>query len=448
MTDVNTINVAESNDQTQDTPKMELPASKYVILIGDGMADLPIDDLGGKTVLEKARTPAMDHLAKLGELGRVLTIPDGFPLGSDVANMSLIGYSPEKFYTGRGPLEAAAMGIQMNPEDVAFRCNLVTLSFREGRVYMEDYSAGHISTEEAHMLIEDLAPLVSSRSFGLFAGVSYRHLLLWRGGPEGISTVPPHDFTGMDVTEAWHIYEEEPLLYELLTKAITFFHRHSVNEKRRAEGKPPANALWPWGQGRRPLFATFFQLYDIDSAVVAAVDLIRGLGVCAGMEVINVPGATGYLDTNYRGKADAALKALKEKTLVLVHVEAPDEAGHMGSLREKIRAIERFDKEVVGPVMDGLRDMGGSYRILVAPDHYTPVSLKTHGPGPVPYVIYDSLSPKDNSGAAFNEPAAEQSPIMIKDGHKLMERFIGVTPREVELNPKKKASEQRIVRPN
>lgn len=448
MADVNTINLAEFTDQAQDLPKMELPASKYVILIGDGMADLPIDDLGGKTVLEKARTPAMDHLSKLGELGRVLTIPEGFPPGSDVANMSLIGYSPKEFYTGRGPLEAAAMGIQMNPEDVAFRCNLVTLKFREGRVYMEDYSAGHISTKEAHTLIEDLAPLVSSRSFGLFPGVSYRHLLLWRGGPEGISTVPPHDFTGMDVTEAWHIYEEEPLLHELLTKAITFFHRHSVNEKRRIEGKLPANALWPWGQGRRPLFATFSQLYDIDSAVIAAVDLIRGLGVWAGMEVINVPGITGYLDTNYRAKADAALKALQKKTLVLVHVEAPDEAGHMGNVREKIRAIERFDKEVVGPVMDGLRDMGGSYRILLATDHYTPVSLKTHSPGPVPYVIYDSFSPKDNSDATFNEPAAEQSPILIKEGHKLMQRFIGVTPRDVELNPKKKLSEQKSAQAN
>ena len=449
MTDVNTTNVAdESTDFAQDSPGMELPASKYVILIGDGMADFPIDDLGGKTVLEMARTPAMDRLARLGELGRVLTIPEGFPLGSDVANMSLLGYSPEKFYTGRGPLEAAAMGVQMNSEDVAFRCNLVTLRFREGRVYMIDYSAGHISSEEAHILINDLSVLVSNRSFELFAGVSYRHLLLWRGGPEGISTVPPHDLTGMDVTEAWHIYEEEPLLYELLTKAITFFHRHSVNEKRRAEGKPPANALWPWGQGRRPLFATFPQLYDIEGAVVAAVDLIKGLGVWAGMEVVNVPGATGYLDTNYKAKADAALKALKEKTLVVVHVEAPDEAGHMGDVREKIRAIEHFDKKVVGPVMDGLRDAGGSYRILVATDHYTPVSLKTHGPGAVPYVIYDSSSTKGNSDATFNEPAAEQSPIMIKEGYKLMQRFIGVTPREVELNPKKKPSEQRSARSN
>jgi 2,3-bisphosphoglycerate-independent phosphoglycerate mutase len=445
VNNINPIDIEEHVVQNENSSGMELPASKYVMLIGDGMADFPIDEIGGKTALEKARTPNMDHLARLGELGRVITLPKGFPLGSDVANMSLIGYSPEKFYTGRGPLEAAAMGIQMNPEDVAFRCNLVTLKFREGRVYMEDYSAGHISTEEAHILIKDLAPLVSSRSFGLFAGVSYRHLLLWRGGPEGISTIPPHDFTGMDVTEAWHIYEEEPLLYELLTKAITFFHRHDVNEKRRAEGKVPANALWPWGQGRKPLFPTLSQLYGLDGAVVAAVDLIKGLGVWAGMKVINVEGATGYLDTNYCAKAQATLRALKEKNFVLVHVEAPDEAGHMGNIREKIRAIERFDKEVVGPVMDGLRDIEKSYRILVVTDHYTPVSLKTHSPGAVPYVIYDSLNPQNNSDATFNEPSAEKSPIVIQEGYKLMQRFIGLTPKKIELNLKKKTSEQKNV---
>ena len=440
--------IAEVTDLEQDVPRMELPASKYIILVGDGMGDFPIDDLGGKTVLEAARTPAMDRLAKLGELGRVRTVPEGYPVGSDVANMSIMGYSPEKFYTGRGPLEAAALGVQMNPEDVAFRCNLVTLRFQEGRVYMVDYSAGHITTEEAHILIEDLAPLISSRSFGLFAGVSYRNLLLWRGGPEGISTIPPHDFTGMDVTEAWHIYEGEPLLYDLFTKAISLFHRHAINEKRKAKGKLPANSLWVWGQGRRPVMATLSQLYDIDGAVVSAVDLIRGLGVWAGMEVIKVPGTTGYLDTNYRAKADAALKALKEKTLVLVHVEAPDEAGHMGNVREKVLAVERFDKEVVGPVMDGMKDIEGSYRILVVTDHYTPISLKTHAPGPVPYVIYDSLNLKDNPDAAFNEPAAEKSPILIEEGYKLMERFIGVTPREVDLHPKKKLGEHKTVRPN
>ncbi|MDA8162038.1 MAG: cofactor-independent phosphoglycerate mutase [Desulfobacteraceae bacterium] len=409
-------------------PERGLPVEKYVILVGDGMGDYPIDELDGKTPLEAARTPAMDRLAKLGELGRVQTIPKNFSPGSDVANMSIMGYDPEKYYTGRGPMEAAAMGIRMNPEDVAFRCNLVTLSFREGRVYMKDYSAGHITTEEARELINDLAGLIPSRSFVLYPGVSYRHLLLWKGGPEGIATMPPHDFTGRDVTEAWHVYEEEPLLYDVLTKAITFFHRHPVNEKRKAEGKLPANSLWPWGQGRRPAIPTLVESYNIKGAVVAAVDLIKGAGVWAGMDIIDVPGATGYLDTNYSGKAAAALEALKEKDLVFLHVEAPDEAGHMGNLHEKIRAIERFDKEVVGPVIDGLKDSGHSYRVMVVTDHYTPIKLKTHVSEPVPYVIYDSLNLKDNSEMSFNEKAAEKSPIFIAEGHKLLERFIGVDP--------------------
>ena len=418
--------------------KMELPSSKYVVLIGDGMADLPCDELDGKTPLEVARTPAMDRLARMGEFGRVRTIPGGYPPGSDVANMSLLGYDPKKYYTGRGPLEAAAMGVKMNPEDVAFRCNLVTLSFREGRVYMEDYSAGHISNAEATALIEDLAPLVASRSFELIPGVSYRHLLLWRGGPEGLATVPPHDFTGKDVTEAWHIYEDEPLLYEILTRAITFFHRHPINDKRREKGLNPANALWPWGEGRRPVVATLTQQWDIEGSVIAAVDLIRGLGVWAGLEVVNVPGATGYLDTNYRGKADAALRELETKDIVVVHVEAPDEAGHMGSLKEKIKAIEKFDREVVGPVTDGLREMGGAYRILVATDHYTPVSIRTHSAGPVPFVIYDSMNPVDNPDAAWNETAAKKSPLLLDDGYTIMTRLIGAEPRYVELDPKKK----------
>ncbi len=429
--------MTDQRDQKPE-PDLVLPASRYVVLVGDGMGDYPLEELGGKTPLQAARTPAMDRLAKLGELGRVKTIPNGFPPGSDVANMSIMGYDPRRFYTGRGPLEAAAMGITMNPEDVAFRCNLVTLGFKEGRVFMVDYSAGHISTEEARVLINDLMPHVSQRSFELHVGVSYRHLLLWKGGPEGIATVPPHDFTGKDVTEAWHVYEEEPLLYDLLTKAITLFHRHPVNEKRKALGKNPANALWPWGQGRRPVMATFPQLYGLEGCVVAAVDLIRGLGVWAGLEKMDVPGATGYLDTDYGAKAKAALEALKVHPLVFVHLEAPDEASHMGDVKEKIKAIENFDKLIVGPIMDGLRDMGGSYRVLVITDHYTPVSVRTHRPHPVPYVIFDSLDPKSNDWADFSEASAERSKILIEQGHTLMSRFIGVEPREVDLNPKKK----------
>ncbi len=425
-------------NEERPAPTMELPASRYIVLVGDGMGDYPLEELGGKTPLQAARTPAMDRLARLGELGLVKTIPEGLPPGSDVANMSIMGYDPMRFYTGRGPLEAAAMGVGMNPEDVAFRCNLVTLGFREGRVFMEDYSAGHISTEEARALLKDLSPHISSRSFELHAGVSYRHLLLWKGGPEGIATVPPHDYTGMDVTEAWHVYEEEPLLYELLTKAITLFHRHPVNEKRKAKGKPPANSLWPWGQGRRPLIATFPQLYDLSGSVVAAVDLIKGLGVWAGLEKVDVPGATGYLDTDYEAKARAALAAVKERSIVFVHLEAPDEASHMGDYRQKVKAIEKFDRFIVGPVMDGLREMGGSYRLLVVTDHYTPVSVKTHRPDPVPFVIFDSLDPKDNDQSGFNEQDARETGLLLENGYELMPRFIGAPPREVELNPKKK----------
>ncbi len=432
--------VAETGgeEMEEQVEEIELPSQRYVIIIGDGMGDYPLDALGGKTALEAARTPTMDRLSRLGELGLVTTIPQGLPPGSDVANMSILGYDPLQFYTGRGPIEAAAKGVQMNPEDVAFRCNLVTLGFKEGRVFMRDYSAGHISTQEARELLKDLAPMVPERSFELIPGVSYRHLLIWKGGPEGLATVPPHDLTDQDVTDAWHVYEEEPLLYELLTKAITLFYRHPVNQQRKAQGKLPANSLWPWGQGRKPIMATLEQLYSLTGGVVAAVDLIKGLGVLAGLDVVEVEGATGYLDTNYQGKARAALEVVKEKPLVVVHVEAPDEAGHMGDHRAKIKAIERFDKEVVGPIVDGLREMGGAYRIMVVTDHYTPISVRTHVREPVPYVIFDNMNPQENPDNAFNEKAAAATGIRFEKGSGLMERFIGVTPREVDLTPKKK----------
>lgn len=414
------------------------PVERYCILIGDGMGDFPMEELGGKTALEAARTPTMDRMSRLGEIGTVQTIPEGFSPGSDVANMSLLGYDPRQFYTGRGPLEAAAMGISMNPEDVAFRCNLVTLGFKEGSVFMVDYSAGHISDEEAHQLIEDFAPTIAGRSFHLYPGVSYRNLLMWHGGPEGHATVPPHDFTGMDVTDAWHVYEEEPLLYEMLTKAIQFFHKHPVNEKRRQEGKRPANALWPWGQGRKPLMPKISERFGINGAVVAAVDLIRGLGVWAGLDVLKVEGATGYLDTDYSAKANAAIEALKHNQLVVLHLEAPDEASHMGNVKEKIKAIERFDKEIVAVVWDALKDMGCTYRLMVVTDHFTPIRLRTHGPFPVPYCIYDSSDVQDNPNASFSEKVAENNKGEPVEGHELFERFIGIEPVYVELDPKKK----------
>ena len=403
-----------------------MKAKKFIVLVGDGMGDESLPEFEQRTALEAARTPTMDFLAKNGELGLLKTIPEGMPLGSDVANMSLMGYDPGEFYTGRGPLEAAAMDVAMNPEDVAFRCNLVTLAFREGRVYMEDYSAGHISTREAHILMEDLAPLIASRSFELIPGISYRHLLLWRGGPEGLATFPPHDYTNADVTEAWHIYEDEPLLFEVLKKAITFFHRHPVNEKRKEQGRNVANSIWLWGQGRKPVMPTLTELYGINGSVIAAVDLIRGLGTWAGLEKVDVAGATGFLDTNYRGKAEAALSALEEQNFVFIHVEAPDEAGHMGNAREKVKAIENFDREVVTPVFEEMKKRGAHFRMLVVTDHYTPVSIRTHAAGSVPFIIYDNMREQDNSSFVYSEKAAAETGLNISEGHTIIARLLEV----------------------
>ncbi len=428
----------ENQDLQEEKEPISHPVEKYVILIGDGMADFPVKEIGNRTALQAARTPFMDLLSRLGEFGIVKTIPDELPPGSDVANMALMGYDPQKYYTGRGPLEAAAMGVKMNPEDVAFRCNLVTLGFRDGRVFMDDYSAGHIPTEEALVLINELAQIVKSRSFELFPGVSYRHLLIWRGGPEGLATVPPHDYTGHDVTEAWRVYEEEPLLYEVLKKAINLFHRHTINIKRMEEGKRPANAIWPWGQGRKPVIATIPEQYDLEGSVIAAVDLIKGLGAWAGLSTPKVPGATGFLDTDFHAKAKAALDEIREKDIVVVHVEAPDEAGHMGDIQKKIKAIERFDKEVVGTVFDGLKNMDCTFRLLVVTDHYTPVTIRTHARGPVPFVIYDSLDVQDNPEVSFDEEWAEKSAFVFEEGYRLFPHFIGAEPRYVELDPKKK----------
>ena len=415
---------------------MEQAVEKYIVLIGDGMGDEPLPEFEQRTALEAARIPTMDFLARNGELGLLKTIPDGMPLGSDVANMSLMGYDPREFYTGRGPLEAAAMGIEMNPEDVAFRCNLVTLSFREGRVYMDDYSAGHIGTEEAHSLVEDLATLISSRSFELIPGVSYRHLLLWRGGPEGIVTFPPHDYTNQDVTEAWHIYEDEPLLFQVFKKAITFFHRHPVNEKRKERGLNPANSIWLWGQGRKPVMPTLTDLYGINGSVIAAVDLIKGLGKWAGLDDVKVEGATGFLDTNYRGKAEAALNVLEYQDIAFLHVEAPDEAGHMGNAREKVRAIENFDREVVTPVFEEMSKRNTPFRMLVVTDHYTPVAIRTHAAGAVPFIIYDSRKAGENPSKAYSESAAKETGLEIPEGHTIIPRLL-----EVELPGEKDEDE-------
>jgi len=400
---------------------------KYIILVGDGMGDLPLAELGNKTPLQAARTPAMDSLCRHGELLRLQTIPEGFPPGSDVANLSLLGYQPQKFYTGRAPLEAASMGVQLAPDEIACRCNLVTLEYHpDGRVTMIDYSGGHISTPEAGALIAALQKVLGSEQQRFYAGVSYRHLMVHKGALPGLKTVPPHDYMDRDVTEFWLQYQAIPHLQKLLAKARPLLENHAVNRKRRGQGRRPANGIWLWGQGGPPSMPTIREQYGIQGALISAVDLLKGIGVYGGLKIIKVDGATGYLDTNYEGKAEAALAALQDNDFVFVHVEAPDEAGHQGLIKEKVRAIEDFDQRIVRPIAEGLRNMEGNpdFRLVIAMDHYTPIALRTHVSLPVPLVLYDSRTSTRDNGLSFTEENAEKSSVILANGKQFFNRLL------------------------
>lgn len=398
-----------------------------MVLCGDGMADYPIPDLNGKTPLQAAATPHLDRMAQKGALGLVRTIPLGFPPGSDVANLSIFGYDPALHFTGRAPLEAAAMGIRLGPADVAFRCNLVTLTPGRGGVVMGDFSAGHIATAEAQEIIADIGKILGSEEFSFYPGVSYRHLLIWHNGKKGLSlkTTPPHDITGQEIAEHLPAGEGQEEILGLMDRARAVLEDHPVNQARKNTGKKPGNAIWLWGQGQAPSLLPLSQRFNLTGSVISAVDLMKGIGFYAGLEIINVPGATGYLDTNYEGKADYALREILKKDFVYVHVEAPDEASHNGSLKDKMQAIEDFDRKIVGPLLRGL----GAYkdfRIMALPDHPTPISLKTHSAEPVPFVLFSS---EDRSQAAkeersFDENSARKTGLFIDRGHELMEKFI------------------------
>jgi 2,3-bisphosphoglycerate-independent phosphoglycerate mutase len=396
---------------------------KYLILIGDGMADHPLKELGGKTPLMAARTPNMDALAQHGEIGLARTIPKGMPKGSEIANLSIFGYNPKRYYTGRGPLEAASIGVKLGPEDCAFRLNLVTLEAVGGSVLMQDYSAGHISTDEGSTIIRDLDKELGNSVFRFYPGVSYRHLLVWKGKGEQIKTTPPHDITEQEIGSYLPAGEGDQDLIKLMTEAQMLLHDHPINVKRREQGKREANATWPWGQGRAPQLPSFLERFGLTGSVISAVDLIKGIGIYAGLQIITVPGATGYLDTNYQGKAEYGLKALDKDDFVYLHVEAPDEASHNGDLAAKITAIEAFDAKVVGTVCKGM-EQRGEHRIMLLPDHPTPLVLKTHTDDPVPFVIYDSTKKRLSGTRGFNEQTAVESGIVIDEGYKLMERFL------------------------
>lgn len=373
---------------------------KFVVILGDGMADLPLAALQGKTPLQWAKKPNMDRIARLGRNGLALTVPEGFPPGSDVANLSVAGYEPQKYYTGRAPLEAAAMGVPLAEGDIAFRCNFVTIE----NGIMRDYSAGHITSDEGRELIEALKPLMPGKR--LYAGVSYRNLLVLKAGARAICT-PPHDISDQPVQGHLPHGEEASRLLELMDAAQPILARHPVNLKRVAEGKKPANAIWLWGQGPAPAMPGFPELYGLRGAMISAVDLLKGIGVYAGLEVVDVPGATGTIDTNYEGKVQAALEALHRLDFVYLHIEAPDEAGHEGDLVQKVRAIELFDQLAVGPMIEGLKSSGEEWRVLLMPDHATPISIKTHSSDPVPFAIMgDGIEP-DNV-QTFDEQSAKR----------------------------------------
>lgn len=399
---------------------------KYIVLQGDGMADWPVAELGNKTPLEYARTPNMDRIAAQGILGLTHTIPDGFPSGSDVGTMSLLGYDPRRYHTGRSPIEAASMGVELSPDDIAFRCNLVTVGPGEsGQEIMVDFAADHITSEEAAELIKTINVELGGKEIEFYPGVSYRHLMVWHGGKEKMQTTPPHDITGQSTAGHFPEGDGAERLQKLMEQSRAILASHPVNKKRQDSGHMPASSIWLWGQGRRPAVPTIKQQFGLDGSVISAVDLVRGIGVLAGLEVINVPGATGFLDTNYLGKGQYGLESLRHKDFLFLHVEATDEAGHMGSAEKKVQALQDFDEKVVGTILDGLHEFP-EWRILLMPDHATPVAIKTHSSDPVPFAILtsDDAKQQNSKPIRYNESCAKATGLVVPEAWTIMQQFI------------------------
>ena len=395
---------------------------KIIILLGDGMSDIAYNELGNKSPLQYAATPHMDYMAQHGQVGLAYTVPVGLPPGSDVANLSVFGYDPRNCYTGRSPLEAISMGVVLGPEDVAFRMNLVTLKPQGSSIYMQDFSAGHISTGESRELVETLQKELGSSEIEFYPGVGYRHLMVWRGGKDGMRTTPPHDITGKAILDSLPHGDGADTLNNLMNHAQMVLHSHPVNVRRKELGHLPANSVWLWGHGKTPRIETYRDKFGLTGAVISAVDLIKGIGICAGLDVITVEGATGYIDTNYLGKGEAALAALEDHDFVYVHVEAPDEASHEGIMQHKLQAIADFDQKVVGTILEGIKKFG-DYAVLCMPDHPTPVKLMTHTSDPVPFVIYRGETGEGNGAVSYDEFQAKGSGLTI-EGHLLLPHLL------------------------
>jgi len=400
---------------------------KYIIIHGDGMADWPCDELGGKTPLEAARKPNMDRIASCGQLGLVATIPAGMPPGSDVGTMTMLGYDPARYHTGRAPIEAASMGIELGPDDVVFRMNLVSLKPGDNdSMIMDDFTSGHITSEESGRIVADISRALSGDGIEFHNGVSYRHLMVWRGGINGTKLTPPHDITGQPIESYLPSGPGADRLEQIRRDAADILRDHPVNRARREAGKPQATSVWFWGQGKKPAVPTLRDRFGVEGSVISAVDLVNGLGRLAGLNVITVPGATGFLDTDYAAKGRYGLASLKERDFLILHVEAPDEAGHMGRADLKAEAIERIDELILGPMLEQLPTLG-DFRLLLMPDHATPSKLKTHAPEPVPFALLDGKSLRSDSitKRRYTEADAKQAKLVVTAGYRLIDALFG-----------------------
>lgn len=400
---------------------------KYVVVLCDGMADYPVPALDGKTPMMCASKPNIDALAAKGEVGLVRTVAAGLKPGSDVANMSVLGFDPKLYYTGRSPLEAASIGVQLKDTDVTLRTNLVTLSDAENYEdkTMVDYCAGDISTAEAAEIMKDVQAHFGNEFFTFYPGVSYRHCLVWANGTTDLGDMtPPHDISGRVVGEYLSKSENAQKLIQMMKESYDFLMAHPVNQKRIAEGKRPANSIWLWGEGKKPMLPSFYETFGKKGAIISAVDLLKGIAKCASMEAPEVDGATGYIDTNFEGKAEATVACLKNGCdFVYIHLEAPDECGHRNEPDNKVKAIEMIDSRVLPIVLDGLLDIGEDYKIMVLPDHPTPIVTQTHASDPVPYVIYHKNGEKQGV-PTVNEETAKATGVFLEKGPDIMKKFL------------------------
>lgn len=401
---------------------------KYVVVLYDGMADYPVEALGGKTPMQKANKPIFDSLAKRGEVGLVRTIGEGLKPGSEIGNLTVMGYDPRKYFTGRSPLEAISIGVKMADDDISLRCNLVTLSDEENYddKTMVDYSAGDISSEEAAKIIKTVQQNFGGGEFDFYSGVSYRHCLIFHKGTTDLGTMtPPHDISGRVVGPYISTSPNAQKLTSLMRKSYDLLKDHPVNIERIKQGKRPANSIWLWGEGTKPTLPPFSELYGVKGTVISAVDLLKGIGIAAGMQTPQVEGATGYIDTNFEGKANAAVDALKKDCdFAYIHIEAPDECGHRYEPENKVKAIEYIDSRVLPIVIKGLEEIGEDYKIMILPDHPTPLSTRTHASDPVPYMIYQKSKEKDSGVESINEESAKKTGNFIDAGYELMNKFI------------------------